>query len=94
MVKLTAFFRSINSALYLSALAIINLVVFTVYVMTGHMLTAQRVFVVLGLFMAVRACVTLFFPLAVMFLKESSVSEKRVQVICHCYKFGYTSGIN
>lgn len=80
MVKFSAFFRAINSGFYLSALALIALVVFTVYVLTGNTLTAERVFVVLGLFMAVRASFTLFFFLAVMYFKESSVSEKRLQV--------------
>ncbi|CAH3114175.1 unnamed protein product [Pocillopora meandrina] len=79
MVKHTSFYRAINCAFYHSALAIISLVVFTVYVMTGHILTAERVFVVLGLLMAVRVCFTLFFSLGVMYLKESAVSEKRVQ---------------
>lgn len=79
MVKHTSFYRAINCAFYHSALAIISLVVFTVYVMTGHILTAERVFVVLGLLMAVRVCFTLFFSFGVMYLKESAVSEKRVQ---------------
>ncbi|XP_022806581.1 multidrug resistance-associated protein 4-like [Stylophora pistillata] len=79
MVKGTSFYRAINCAFYLSALAIISLVVFTVYVMTGHILTAEKVFVVLGLLMAVRVCFTLFFSLGVMYLKESAVSEKRLQ---------------
>ena len=91
MVKHTSFYRAINCAFYHSALAIISLVVFTVYVMTGHILTAERVFVVLGLLMAVRVCFTLFFSLGVMYLKESAVSEKRVQVKCHylCIHIGY-----
>ena len=80
MVKFSSFFRAINGALYISAMTIISLVVFTVYVMTGHTLTAERVFVVLGLFNGVKAPFTLFFSLAVMYVKESSVSEKRLQV--------------
>ena len=79
-MKLTSFFRAINGAFYLSALSVVNLVVFTTFVMTGHTLTAERVFVVLGLFMSVRVCFTLFFSLGVMYLKEASVSEKRLQV--------------
>lgn len=93
MVKLSAFFRAINSGFYLSALSIIALVVFTVYVMTGHTLTAERVFVVLGLFMAVRVSFVLFCSLAVMYGKESSVSEKRVQVNTTPTKFAQCIGI-
>lgn len=80
MVKFSAFFRAINSGFFFAALAIISLVVFTVYVMTGNTLTAERVFVVLGLFMAVRTGFTVFFAMGMMYLKESSVSEKRLQV--------------
>ncbi|KAL9972704.1 hypothetical protein ACROYT_G019064 [Oculina patagonica] len=79
MVKFSAFFRAINSGFFFAALAIISLVVFTVYVMTGNTLTAERVFVVLGLFMAVRTGFTVFFAMGMMYLKESSVSEKRLQ---------------
>ena len=79
-MKFTSFFRAINGTFYLSALPVVNLVVFTTFVMTGHTLTAERVFVVLGLFMSVRVCFTSFFSFGVMYLKEASVSEKRLQV--------------
>ena len=48
--------------------------------MTGHILTAEKLFFVLGLFMGVRACFTSFFNMGVMYVKEASVSEKRLQV--------------
>ena len=80
VVKYTSFFHAINGAFYVSSQPVITLAVFTTYVLTDHALTAERVFVVLGLFMAVRVCFTLFFPRGVMFLRESSVSEKRLQV--------------
>ena len=80
MVKLSKLFLAINCGFYFSALPVIALVVFVVYVMTGHTLTAERVFVTLGLFMALRAGFTLFFSLGIMYTKESSVSEKRLQV--------------
>ena len=79
-MKFSAFFRAINGALFVSMQSLISLVVFTTYVMTDHVLTAKRVFVVLGLFMSVRTCFTVFFSNAVMDLKEASVSEKRLQV--------------
>lgn len=81
VVKFSSLFRAINCGFYFSALPVIALVVFVVYVMTGNTLTAERVFVVLGLFMAVRVSFTLFFSLGIMYTKESSVSEKRLQVI-------------
>lgn len=89
MVKYSGVFRAINCGFYLSALPIIALVVFVVYVMTGHTLTAERVFVVLGLFLAVRASFTLFFSLGMMYLKESSVSEKRLQVPVTTFSFKF-----
>lgn len=86
MVKLSKLFLAINCGFYFSALPVIALVVFVVYVMSGHALTAERVFVTLGLFMAVRVCFFLFFSLGVMYTKESSVSEKRLQVT-YFFKF-------
>ena len=79
-MKFSAFVRAINGALYVSTQSIISLVVFTTYVMTDHVLTAERVFVVLGLFLSVRVSFSLFFSNAVMYLKEASVSETRLQV--------------
>ena len=79
-MKLTSFFRAINGALYFSGLSVVNFVVFTTFVLTGHTLTAERVVVVLGLFMSVRVCFLSFFSRGVMYLKEASVSEKRLQV--------------
>ena len=73
--------RAVNGAFYNSALAVISFVVFTTYVMTQHTITPERVFVVLGLFLSVRVCFTLFFSLGVMYLKEATVSEKRLQVM-------------
>ncbi|CAH3112435.1 unnamed protein product [Porites lobata] len=77
--KWYAFFRAINGAFYISALAVISFVVFTTYVMTEHTITPERVFVVLGLFLSVRVCFTLFFSLGIMNVREASVTEKRIQ---------------
>ena len=94
MVKYAALFRAINSGFYFAALPVIALVVFVVYVTTGHTLTAERVFVVLGLFMAVRVSFTLFFAMGMMYIKESSVSEKRLQVTLLFSNFGSLSCLN
>lgn len=48
--------------------------------MTEHTITPERVFVVLGLFLSVRVCFTLFFSLGIMNVREASVTEKRIQV--------------
>ncbi|XP_068702097.1 ATP-binding cassette sub-family C member 4-like isoform X3 [Montipora foliosa] len=79
LIKFSSFFRAVNGALYFSALPLVYLVVFTTFVMTGHTLTVERLFVVLGLFFSVRDCTTVFFSVSVMYLKEGSVSEKRLQ---------------
>ena len=79
-LKFASFFRSINGALYLCALALVYLLIFSTYVATGHTLNAKVLFFVVGLFMAIRACFIIFFSNGVMHLKETSVSEKRLQV--------------
>ncbi|XP_068719286.1 ATP-binding cassette sub-family C member 4-like [Montipora capricornis] len=78
-IKFSAFFRAIHGALYLCAISVVNLLVFATYTMTGHILTAEKLFFVLGLFMGVRSCFTSLFNMGVMYVKEASVSEKRLQ---------------
>ena len=48
--------------------------------MMEHTITPERVFVVLGLFLSVRVCFTLFFSMGIMNVREASVTEKRIQV--------------
>ena len=50
------------------------------YVLTGHILTAQKVFTCLSLFNSVRIVMTLFFPIAITFMNEGRVSIERIQV--------------
>ncbi|XP_044176120.1 ATP-binding cassette sub-family C member 4-like isoform X1 [Acropora millepora] len=78
-LKFASFFRAINGALYLCATALINLLVFSTYVASGRTLNAELLFFVVGLFMAIRASFIIFFGNGVMYLKQASVSEKRLQ---------------
>ena len=79
-VKRSSFIRAITAASYQFIIPVICLVVFITYVMTGHILTTRKLFVVLGLFNLSRNVLTVFFPSAVMALKVASVSEERLQV--------------
>ena len=80
-LKFASFFRAINGALFLCAIALVNLLVFSTYVATGHKLNAEVLFFVVGLFMAIRPSFIIFFGNGVMYLKQASVSEKRLQVL-------------
>ena len=80
-LKFASFFRAINGALYLCAIALVNLLIFSTYVATGRTLNAKVLFFVVGLFMASRSSFIIFFSNGVMYLKQASVSEKRLQVL-------------
>ena len=83
-LKFASFFRAINGALFLCSLALVNLLIFSTYVATGRTLNAKVLFFVVGLFMAIRPCFINFFSNGVMYLKQASVSEKRLQVGVTC----------
>ena len=61
-----------------------SMAMFVTYVLTGHTLTSEKVFTVIGIFTSARVVMTIFVPNSIMFLKEGGVSMKRIQV---CMKF-------
>lgn len=59
------------------------------YVLTGHILTAQKVFTCLSLFNSIRVVMALFFPIAITLMNEGKVSIERIQVSAlHVLYFG------
>lgn len=53
---------------------------FVVFVYTGGTLTAEKVFVTISLYQAVRLSTTLFIPFAIQFISETRVTIKRLEV--------------
>ena len=75
-----AYVRGAFLSFFFSSSVLITFVTFMTYVLTGHILTAQKVFTCLSLFNSVRIVMTLFFPIAITFMNEVRVSVERIQV--------------
>ena len=67
-------------SLFFSASAVISFVTFMTYVLTGQILTAQKVFTCISLFNMIRVIMALHFPIALSLLNECRVSIQRMEV--------------
>lgn len=67
-------------SLFISASAVISFVTFMTYVLTGQILTAQKVFTCISLFNMIRVVMALQFPIALSLLNECKVSIQRMEV--------------
>ena len=67
-------------SLFFSASAVISFVTFMTYVLTGQILTAQKVFTCISLFNMIRVVMALHFPIALSLLNECRVSIQRLEV--------------
>ena len=67
-------------SLFFSASAVISFVTFMTYVLTGQILTAQKVFTCISLFNMIRVVMALYFPIALSLLNECRVSIQRMEV--------------
>lgn len=67
-------------SLFFSASAVISFVTFMTYVLTGQILTAQKVFTCISLFNMIRVVMALHFPIALSLLNECKVSIQRMEV--------------
>ena len=65
---------------FFTSAPLISFVTFMTYVLTGNVLTAQKVFTAVSLFNSVRMVMSLFFPLAITLMNEGRVSIERIQV--------------
>ena len=54
--------------------------VFITYILLGNTITAEKVFIAIGLFNPVRLVMHLFIPFAIQMMAESRVTLKRIQV--------------
>ncbi|XP_031554599.1 multidrug resistance-associated protein 4-like isoform X2 [Actinia tenebrosa] len=71
--------RGIFMAFFFSSAALISYVTFLTYVLTGNILTAQKVFTSMALYNSVRINMTLFFPIGITLMNEGRVSIERIQ---------------
>lgn len=69
---------------FLASIKLVIFLTFVVYVYMGGAMTAEKVFITISLYQAVRLSTTLFIPFAFQFLSESRVTVQRLQV-SECY---------
>ena len=75
-----AYLRAGFMSFFFSSSALISFVTFMTYVLSGHYLTAQKVFTCVALFGSARLVMTLYFPIAITLFNEARVSAERMQV--------------
>ena len=80
-LKKTYHLKGINSSLFFIATRGMLFAAFMTYVLMGHVLTAEAVFVTLALYDAIRLPVTNFFPAAIGTGAEALISINRIQNI-------------
>uniref|UniRef100_A0A665T414 Multidrug resistance-associated protein 4 n=2 Tax=Echeneis naucrates TaxID=173247 RepID=A0A665T414_ECHNA len=74
----SSYLRGLNMASFFASSKIIVFITFTVHALLGNSITASSVFVTVSLYGTIKLTVTLFFPLAVEKVSETSVSIHRI----------------
>ncbi|XP_032238396.2 ATP-binding cassette sub-family C member 4 isoform X2 [Nematostella vectensis] len=74
-----AYIQGAFASFFFSSAGLIYFTTFLVYVLTGEVLTAAKVFTCVSLFNSVRIVCALFFPFAITLFNESRVSLKRFE---------------
>jgi len=77
-VKRTAALRGLNEGLYFACVAIVGLVMFSVYIASGGLLTPRKVFVSLTLILVIQLDMTKFFAFGVKESSEAIVAANRI----------------
>lgn len=79
-VRQACYLKAINLSVFFVATRIITFVCFVTYVLLGHTLNAEAVFVCLALFNSLRLSVTFFFPQCISVSAELLITCKRIEV--------------
>ncbi|XP_070832533.1 ATP-binding cassette sub-family C member 4-like [Chaetodon trifascialis] len=75
----SSYLRGLNMASFFVVSKIIIFITICVYVLTGNVLSASRVFMAVSLYGAVRLTITFFFPFAIEKVSESLISIRRIK---------------
>jgi ATP-binding cassette subfamily C (CFTR/MRP) protein 4 len=84
-IKRTALLRGVNMALFFVSSKIMIFLCFVTFILEGHIITAQIVFVSIALLNNLRTSLTLFFPYGISQGSEALISISRIQV-SHSFK--------
>ncbi|XP_064120685.1 ATP-binding cassette sub-family C member 4-like [Macrobrachium nipponense] len=79
VVMKTNYYRAVNMSLFFTSSKVIVFLALLTYVLTGNILTAEKVFVTSSLINNVRLVMTLFFPFGIAMGSETLISCQRLQ---------------
>ncbi|XP_047736450.1 ATP-binding cassette sub-family C member 4-like [Hyalella azteca] len=79
-IRKSNFLKAVNMALFFTSAKLAVCLTIIVYVVTGNVLTAEKVFVTSSLINSVRISMTMCFPFAISFGSEALMSCQRLQV--------------
>ena len=94
IIQKTCLYKSINSIFFFCSSRIIMALIFSTYVFMGDILTAEKAFLTLAFYNVVKLSMTNFFPLAIQFISETSISIKRIQNFLLMEEVSETSSTN
>ncbi|XP_071552963.1 ATP-binding cassette sub-family C member 4-like isoform X4 [Panulirus ornatus] len=79
VIMRTNYYRAVNMSLFFTSSKVIVFLALLTYILTGNVLTAEKVFVTSSLINNVRLVMTLFFPFGIAMGSETLISCKRLQ---------------
>ncbi|XP_069950148.1 ATP-binding cassette sub-family C member 4-like isoform X3 [Cherax quadricarinatus] len=79
VIMKTNYYRAVNMSLFFTSSKVIVFLALLTYVLTGNVLTAEKVFVTSSLINNVRLVMTLFFPFGIAMGSETLISCRRLQ---------------
>ncbi len=79
-IRRACYLKAINLSIFFVASRMILFVCFVTFVLTGHTLNAEAVFVTMALFNTLRITMTWLFPQSISLGAEVMISCKRIQV--------------
>ena len=94
IIQKTCLYTSINIIFSFASSRVVMVLIFSTYVFLGGIVTAEKAFLTLAFYNVVRLSMTFFFPLAIQFISETSISIKRIQDFLLMEEVSETSSTN
>ncbi|KAF2351830.1 ABC transporter type 1 transmembrane domain [Trinorchestia longiramus] len=94
VVMRTNYCRAVNMSLFFTSAKLVVFLALLTYVLTGNILTAEKVFVTTALIQNIRLSMTLFFPMAISMGSETLISCQRLQEFFELEELDDSPGID
>ena len=94
IIQKTCLYTSINIIFNFASSRVVMVLIFSTYVFLGGIVTAEKAFLTLAFYNVVRLSMTFFFPFAIQFISETSISIKRIQDFLLMEEVSETSSTN